>query len=242
MLKNTFVHIPGVGKTTERKIWQNNILSWEECIKNQDRLPGRVVSHIKDSLSAYEHKKFEFFNLPNNIHWRTYNELKNDCCFLDIETTGLGWDHHDITIIGIYNGKESKIFIKDKNMHEFEEELKKYSLVVTFNGRCFDIPFIQSKFKDVNFHFHADLRFALKELGYSGGLKRIENQLNLNRDDKIKDIDGWEAVRLWHKYRAGDDSALDLLVEYNKADIENLKSLMEFTYEKLREKEFLSCV
>ena len=36
MLRNTYIHIPGIGSTTERRIWESGIKSWEEYLKNQD--------------------------------------------------------------------------------------------------------------------------------------------------------------------------------------------------------------
>lgn len=128
-------------------------------------------------------------------------------------------------------------------MHEFQEEIKKYNMIVSFNGRSFDLPFIRSKIPEINLNkLHVDLRFAMRELGYSGGLKRIEKMIGLNRDDDLKDVDGLEAIRLWHKYKRGDDEALRLLLDYNRADIENLKTLMEFSYKKLKEKNFFSVI
>ena len=80
----------------------------------------------------------------------------------------------------------------------------------------------------------------MKELGYSGGLKKIEKEVGICRDDDLQDISGFDAIRLWKQYQRGDEEALKLLVKYNIADIENLKILMDFTYEKLRNKCFIS--
>ena len=245
ILKNTFGHIPGVGRDTEYKIWKNNILTWDHFLANNHKLPlgeskiEMMNYYIQKSIDAHDKKDHEFFinSIPTNLHWRLYNEFKDKCCFLDIETTGLDKRNDDITIIGIYNGEESKIFVKDKNMHEFEQEMDKYQMIVSFNGRCFDVPFIQSKFPGVDMNkFHIDLRFAMKTIGYSGGLKRIEKQVGIIRDDDLQDVDGFEAVRLWYKYKRGDANALGLLIKYNLADIENLKTLMDFSFEKLKEK------
>lgn len=251
MLRNTFVHIPGIGKNTENQIWQNNILNWEEFLENQNKISlseskkQRINFYLHQSIKAYQDQDHKFFinEIPNREHWRVYPEFKNKCCFLDIETTGLSKEYHDITIIGLYNGDQSKIFVNGKNMHEFQDEINKYSLIITFNGRCFDLPFIQAKFPQLDLNkFHIDLRFALRELGYGGGLKRIERELNITRDNELKDIDGFEAVRLWRKYQRGDESALQLLMKYNQADIENLKTLMDFAFDKLKNKHFYSVI
>lgn len=249
MLRNTFIHVPGIGKNTENLIWQNNILNWDEFLKEHRRIPlpesrKRLInSHLQHSIRAHQDRNHNFFikYIPSREHWRVYPEFRDRCCFLDIETTGLSRYYDKITMIGLYNGRESKIFVNGQNMHQFEEEIKKYSLIVTFNGKCFDLPFIQAKFPQLDLNkFHVDLRYSLKELGYSGGLKRIERQLNINRDSDLQDIDGFEAVRLWYKYKRGSQEALDLLKKYNQADIENLKTLMDFSFDKLKNRHFFS--
>jgi len=251
MLKNTFVHIPGVSKETEEKIWKNNVFNWSEFLECREQLDmcsskkDKICNFLRVSVDACKKGDYYFLldNIPSNMHWRAYPDLKNKCCFLDIETTGLSKHHDEITVIGLYDGKESKVFVNGKNMNEFEDEIKKYDMIVTFNGKCFDVPFIQSKFPSINLDkFHVDLRYAMREIGYSGGLKRIEKEIGINRDDEISAVDGYEAVRLWYKYKKGDKDALDLLVKYNIADIENLKIMMEFAFEKLKEKNFLSVI
>ncbi len=246
-LKNTFIHIPQVGEKTEKKIWKSNILDWHQFLEKRSNLPAsthrRISSHIERSISAYEKQDHtHFFGLPESEHWRAYDDFKNNCAFLDIETTGLSKYYSKITTIGIYNGNKSKIFIRGQNLEHFPEEIKKYNMLVTFNGKCFDLPFIEHSFPSINFNqFHIDLRYIMARLGYSGGLKLIETQLGIDRKD-LRDVDGREAVRLWNRYQRGDRQALELLVRYNIADVENLKILMDYAYGNLKEKKFLSVV
>lgn len=251
MLRNTFLHIPGIGKKTELKFWKNGVHKWRDFLEGCD-IPGlgtkkrkKVSNYLDKSLRSLEEEKFNFLiqNFPSKIHWRTYEELdkKNRCCFLDIETTGLSKEIHDITMIGIYNGSEEKIFIKGKNLDEFRSAVKDYDLFVTYNGKCFDIPFIQSKFPQLEMtKFHIDLRYVMKNLGYSGGLKSVEKQLGIQRSEEVEDTDGREAVILWKKYQRGDKKALKKLVDYNREDIVNLEEIMQFAYRKLRKERFVS--
>ena len=74
---------------------------------------------------------------------------------------------------------------------------------------------------------HIDLRFVLASLGYKGGLKVVESRLGLHRDPAIQGVDGFEAVRLWHRYRRGDRNALERLILYNLTDVANLVELAE---------------
>ena len=235
MLKSTFLHIPCVGSTTEQYLWAQGMLSWDEFIRSNEgvRLSSntrkQILHYLDFSMEQLEQKKHSFFsaNLSPALHWRAYPEFSDRCCFLDIETTGLDKQRDEITVIGLYDGAESKFFINGINMEDFEKEIRNYSMIVSFNGRCFDVPFIENKFDlDLDL-FHIDLRFMLSKLGYRGGLKRIEKVFGLARDDEVAEIDGFEAVRLWHRYKRGDKDALHTLIEYNRADIENLKSLME---------------
>tara|TARA_Y100000310_G_scaffold78020_1_gene74620 strand:+ start:25086 stop:25844 length:759 start_codon:yes stop_codon:yes gene_type:complete len=251
MLKNSFIHIPGVCADTEKLIWQNNILNWQEfgskceCLALPEAKKKLIHQHIGSSLLALRNQKFNFFKncLNENQHWRLYNELKDKCCFLDIETTGLSKHYNDITTIGIFNGHESKVFVKGQNMHEFVEEIKKYEMIVTFNGKTFDFPFIKEKFPEICLDkIHIDLRYPLARLGFKGGLKKIERDLGISRERELADMDGRQAVRLWYAYKRGNLEALELLKKYNIADVENLLHLMEFTFDKMKEKEFLSII
>lgn len=241
MLRNTYVHIPRVSIGTEEKIWSSGVTSWEEFLV-ADNLPlsesrkREIDLYVKKSIRAYSEGDYEFFlqGLPNNQHFRAFPALRNKCCYLDIETTGLSKHHHDVTVVGIYDGKKSKLFVQGKNLEDFKKEIEKYDVLVTFNGRCFDVPFLKAKFPSVNFDkFHIDLRFVMKSLGYTGGLKNVEKDIGIVRDDDLQEVDGYEAVRLWKRYQKGDSSALDLLVKYNIADIENLKVLMDFAMKRL---------
>ena len=74
---------------------------------------------------------------------------------------------------------------------------------------------------------HIDLRFVLASLGHKGGLKAVERRLGLHRDPAIDGVDGFEAVRLWHRYRRGDKAALETLILYNTTDVVNLVELVE---------------
>jgi len=244
ILTRTFRHIPGVGEQTQSFLNQNNIFTWYDFLNHYQNITFKnnkketIHEHILKSIKAYHDQDYLYFSehLPQNEHWRAYNHVK-DIAFLDIETNGTDKVKNYVTVIGVYDGTDSKFFIQGINLEDFEQEIEKYDMFVTFNGRCFDIPFLKRSFPRIDFNkFHLDLRFALKELGYAGGLKKIEKELGINRGNELEGVDGWEAVRLWHRYKRGDKSALALLIKYNRADIENLKFLANFAFDKLSEK------
>lgn len=242
MLKHTFLHVPGVGPNTELKLWERGILSWQDYLTNSGQLGlGRrnqlnLDKYIDRSLDALRCSDALFFEhlLPKKEIWRIYPEFKDRSVFLDIETTGLGGQGDYITVIGLFNGREIKTFIRGQNLEDFATELKNYSVIVTYNGKCFDIPFIESEFEDFKFtQAHIDLRYFLYRLGYSGGLKQVEINIGIHRENGLEDIDGYLAVILWRKYLEGDERALPALVRYNIEDVVNLKYLMEFGYNRM---------
>jgi len=123
------------------------------------------------------------------------------------------------------------------NVKSLKEELRKYKLIITFNGASFDLPYINKRFPNLvpDIIPHWDLRFSCYKIGLSGGLKNIEKTLGIRRGKIVKDMNGGDAILLWRKYQAtGDEYYLKLLVEYNEEDIINLKQIAEHVYEELK--------
>ncbi|MDY9926546.1 ribonuclease H-like domain-containing protein [Methanosarcina sp.] len=245
MLKNTYIHIPGVGKALEQKIWASGINTWDEFLEMTDNISipssrkARICDEIKLSSKHLAARDCSFFSqrLPSAEHWRAYSLFSDSVAFFDIETTGLSPSRDRITIVGIYNGNESKTYVRGINLDDMAEEFSKYRLLVSFNGARFDIPFIKSEFPEIEFkQLHIDLMYPLRRIGYGGGLKKIEKLLGICRSEETDGMDGFDAVRLWRQYEKGDKEALNLLVKYNREDIVNLKTIIELTYPKMVEK------
>lgn len=120
--------------------------------------------------------------------------------YLDIETTGLSWHNSHITTIAVYDGIKVHDFVRYDNLDEFPEFISKFPVLVTYYGKCFDLPFIRYEM-NINFpQIHYDLCFLLRKIGLTGGLKRIEHQVGISRIES-EGVDGYDAVVLWRKYR-----------------------------------------
>jgi uncharacterized protein YprB with RNaseH-like and TPR domain len=241
LLKNTFIHIQGIGTKTEKSLWLKGIRKWGDFLKHSDTIisAGRdpfVSAQIEDSIKNINDIRFFNDRLPASDSWRLFDEFKDRAVYLDIETSGtdyLGID--EITVIGLYDGGQIHTFVNGRNMEDFEEAISIYDLVITFNGSCFDLPFIRRYFPGISLPpGHIDLRFFLKKLGFKGGLKAIEKEFGIGRDSAIDGMDGFEAIRLWNAFKWGDNRALDLLIQYNRADIVNLEPLMEMGYSMMK--------
>lgn len=245
MLKNTYLHIPNVGVTTEKQIWKCGIKSWEDYLKNHNaiKLPRTkkrlLLSGIEESIEQLSAGNHVFFarRLPSGVQWRAYNDFREKTAYVDIETTGLSPQSDVITMIGIYDGKRTKTFIRGIDLDMAPIELAKYKQLVTFNGARFDLGFIEHEFQGSINHLHTDLLYPLRKIGYRGGLKKIETQLGLSRSHETAGISGFDAVILWKKYERGNEEALDTLIKYNTEDVVNLEKIILMTYQKMIENE-----
>jgi len=239
MIRNSFVFLDKVSANKEKRWWQEGITDWNTFLEAKE-VPGisqlrkgyydRQLDEARQHLADYNSHYFAD-KLPRSEAWRLYDHFRDDCLFLDIETTGY---YGDITVVGMYDGREVMTLVKNQSLNKdnLKKILSNYKLLVTFNGLSFDVPTINRCFNRIVPNIpHLDLRFPLRRLGYTGGLKKIEEALNVKRSDATQGLSGLDAVRLWNEYiRKGDQDALNLLVEYNTEDIINLKPLAEFVF------------
>lgn len=245
MIKHTFIILKGIGNTTERTLWQEGILTWDDFVSK--RKVRRISSKRKKNYDFQlvkarenlEHENSSYFAhcLHSREHWRLYDQWKEKACFLDIETTGLS---HGITVIGMYSSEGYKHYVRgiDLEREIIKQEIEKNNILVTFYGKAFDMPFIEREL-DISMDIpHIDLCFTGKKLGLRGGLKKVEQQIGIRRDADICGMDGFDAVLLWKKYLKGDDNALELLIKYNMADTVNLKVLADVICTRLKEETF----
>lgn len=248
MITNTFLMLDKLQKRTEQRLWQQGISDWQTFLQTQQikGISSLKKSHydrqIMEARKALLSEDASFFanHLPRAEHWRLYDYFKDECVFLDIETSGLGKNAY-ITVIGLYDGYDTKTMIHGMNLdsHRLKQELSKYQMFITFNGSSFDLPFIERKYPGVLPNLpHLDLKHACARVGMTGGLKEIEKQLGIKRQNKIVEkMYGGDALTLWRMYRAsGDDHYLDILISYNEEDVINLKRIAEVACSELKQK------
>ena len=153
--------------------------------------------------------------------------------YLDIETTGLSPVHSQITVVGIHlcSGVGSRLVQlvgDDVTADNILEALQGASVIYTYNGSRFDLPFIYARLglDLAGIFVHRDLMYDCWRNNLWGGLKSVERQLGIRR--ALVGVDGYEAVTLWWRYvNDYDHDALATLLEYNKEDVLNLKTLRE---------------
>jgi uncharacterized protein len=153
--------------------------------------------------------------------------------YIDIETTGLMYGASEITVVGIYlcRGNETdfvQLVGRDITADAILETLEGVEIIYTYNGSRFDLPFIRSQFGIdlANLFRHRDLMYDCWSKNLHGGLKGVEKQVGIARN--LPDMNGREAIKLWWQYVDSFDlNALNMLCEYNKEDVVNLKTLRD---------------
>jgi uncharacterized protein YprB with RNaseH-like and TPR domain len=237
MLENTFCHIPRVSLRTEEKLWSAGMHKWDSVLSSDTIPVARVKKetlqkHLDDSIFNLQRGNPYYFAklLPPNLHWRLFPDFRDSIAYIDIETTGMsGWEDR-ITSIALYDGDIIRTYIQGINLDDFKRDIRKYDVLVTYNGKCFDVPFLRNVFKMQFKQVHIDLRFLLHGLGFSGGLKSIEKQTGISRGE-LDGIDGYMAVLLWHDYNINQNPrALETLVSYNIQDVLSLEILLVKAY------------
>ena len=237
MLDQTFIHVQGIGPATERRLWAEGFANWDACLERPAEIPlGQAcrcrlldaVEASKAALAAGDSRYFARALQPGD-HWRAIRSFRR-VGYLDIETNG----GTIVTVIGLYDGVRVRQYVRGDNLDVFLEDIEGYDALVTFFGSAFDLPMLRMAFPGLTFDvLHVDLCYALRRLGYRGGLKAIEERVGIHRGDRTHGLDGWDAVRLWMEYRAGSEDSLATLLAYNSDDIVNLEPLLDLAYEGL---------
>lgn len=236
MLKHTFCHIPRVGVGTEEKYWRQGLACWDDALTAPEAGPGAlgpraawVRQHLELSRQRLAAGDALWFarQLPPGQDWRLFADFRHGAAYVDIETTGLSRDGGDhITTIALYGGGRVRTYVHGRDLERFADDIQAFSLLVTFNGKSFDVPFLRRELGLKLDMAHIDLRHVMKRVGLSGGLKAVERQLGLARDG-LDGVDGFFAVLLWHEYQTtGNPAALETLLAYNAADVVGLEPLM----------------
>ncbi len=140
--------------------------------------------------------------------------------FLDIETTGLSRTMDEMTsLVWYFRGSWHKWIREVDHPDAFLKDWSASEMLCTYNGKCFDEPFLCKTFDVPRHPYHHDLRYSLARLGIKGGLKPISASQGIESPLGISELDGCHAVLLWNLHQQGSKHALDCLLAYNANDV-----------------------
>lgn len=244
--------IPGIGKVRAAEFKKKGILTIPNLRHTRFNKIAQDVSETiceggpKEIASLL--KEFHRGNDPLLLGFSGQNECNH--VFFDIETLGMG--HSPIILLGCgeFNGSELKV--TQYLLRNIEEELpalmltskhfKKESNAVTYNGKAFDIPYLNERLayygeKTISVKMHFDLLYPTRKI-FSESLPNcclgtVENYLlGLKRQD---DLSGYLVPVYYKRYLWTKNSEiLEPIVEHNEADVANLANLLnhhlEFIY------------
>src|SRR2546423_8379500 len=148
MIRETFVHIAGVGYRIEERIWRSGIRTWDDFSaaprppRIGQRLARRIEDEVERSAEALRSGRHRYFarKLPSRDQWRAFEAFRRQVVYLDIETTGFSIGRHAVTVVGTYDGRRKRSFVQGDNLEDLPAVLRHAKLLVTFNASRFDVP------------------------------------------------------------------------------------------------------
>ena len=173
---------------------------------------------------------------------------------LDIETTGLNPSRNKFILGGLFdcqNHKMHQILAESRNeeaqaLSEYIDEIAKMDMVVTYNGRHFDMPFLAKRLEiltkagrypksgddavlkriyDLDLFLIVQGHSPIKKLVPNLRQKTIENYMGF-WDTRTDEISGAESVELYNHYeKTGDAKAEEKILLHNNDDVRQLTKL-----------------
>lgn len=257
MIRHTFSLLNGIGERFERHIWKRGILTWSDfCGSGEVEGINPERKRVYDDRLAQASAELNLGNaeyfaktLKRREHWRLFEAFKDEAVCLDIETNGFHPGYGGfVTVVGLYDGCDWRCLVRGENLtaETLNRELSGYKCLITFYGAAFDVPFLLRSLPGVRFDIpHFDLSFAAKRLEIKGGLKKLEGLFGIDREDVVRGMNGYDAVRLWEQAQKGSSEAMELLLTYNKEDTANLMLLADILYRKMKSstgiEEYINC-
>jgi uncharacterized protein YprB with RNaseH-like and TPR domain len=244
VLRATFQLLAGLGPRRERALWAAGVVDWglADPAATAAVLPQPLAVGLADRAAAAEAALAAGDLaalgrlLPDAEHWRLYPTFADRAVFLDIEADPMD----GITAIGLLGRDGPRLLLGGRQggrIHTFPDLVPESSLLVTFNGACFDLPHLRRAFPDWRPPpAHIDLRPVWQRLGQHGGLKALEQAQGFGRPAHLRGLDGDAACWLWRHGQLGNHHALQRFAEYNLYDVINLPPLLGLAYNRLVEK------
>jgi len=216
---------------------------------------GTYLKSVNDYKNEYKHGLYKIdqlkeqldtkilFKIANNKSTKLNDEIIGNLLFIDTETTGLMGGTGTVSfLIGAGYFTAGDFVIEQYLMRDYDEEaamlqdfkeiMGNHNIIVSFNGKSFDLPLIKTRlimnrFDRPNYDFHLDLLHSARRLWSfldSCSLKSLER--NILNFERIDDVPGHLIPGLYFEFL--ENKNLELLapvLEHNIYDILSLVTL-----------------
>ncbi|MFZ5644631.1 MAG: ribonuclease H-like domain-containing protein [Bacillota bacterium] len=224
--------IRGIGPVIEERLKREGLNSLEKLLEHprwgsqallvKKLIAEREIMKIR-SMGASDHELLCFFK-------------PQDIVFLDIESTGL-WPGQPLFLVGLLFINGGNMVVQQFFARHYREEkplleavhkvLKPFKVIVTFNGKRFDIPYIEGRSVEHRLfyryhHFQVDLLYHARrhfstELPNCRLVTLEENLLEFHREG---DIPGYLIPETYHRFvRTRDPELILPVIEHNRLDL-----------------------
>jgi uncharacterized protein YprB with RNaseH-like and TPR domain len=238
-LENELTLIYGIGTATADRLRQADFTTLTTLEKHPRW--GRAAAELRRIIAAGDVARLARYG-ASQLQLLSFFQPET-IGFVDIETTGL-YAIHPLFLIGTLGFVDGRGVIRQYLARGFDEEravlyeafqwIKKMELLVSFNGRCFDLPYLRNRMR---FHrlaaewdrFQLDLLHPARRR-YRGRLPDCR-LLTLEREVlgavREHDIPGAQVAENYHRFLDFNDRAyLDPILRHNTHDLMAMAELL----------------
>lgn len=232
ILKANLKLLRGVGPVNEEKLKEQGYGSIDQLVGHP-----RWGEHARRILGLIKGARARELRELGAEDWELLSLFKpEEVVFLDIESTGL-WASQPLFLVGMLYCRPGSLVVEQYFARHYREEravleavdrvLKRFKVVVTYNGKRFDLPYITGRAVANRLyytyrHYHVDLLYhARRHLKYLLPDCRLvtleEYLLDFRREG---DIPGHLIPETYHRFvQTGDFSLVRPILEHNKLDL-----------------------
>jgi len=213
--------------------------SAQDCYRISERYP---ITSFAEARHMRTDILREIYDIPFPAAVRM-----QDLLFLDTETTGLSRGAGTVAfLVGVGYFTDRQFVVEQFLMRDYDEEsflleeihrlLQRFPVLVTFNGRTFDMPILQNRlllnrYRDAEHAVHADVLYPSRRVWKlrlkQCNLQRLEeNILGITRED---DLPGALIPQTYFRYLKNRDfEPVRKIMVHNRQDIVSLAQLFFF--------------
>ena len=242
--------VPGIGKIREAELKRKGIQTLHDLKATRFSDAAEDIADIIENGSVREiFLLYQELRRTSDPHLLGLLGNTKTHLYFDIETLGMA--HAPIILFGIGEIEEGAVKVTQYLLRDIAEELpalmltcehfKKDSAVISYNGRCFDIPYLNNRLayygeREVRFSLHADLLHPTRKLFRDEfpdcRLETVEEYIPTF--SRGADVPGYLVPVYYQRYLLRKDlEILRPVVEHNTLDVANLACLLNYETEML---------